>query len=831
MRVEKMLKPRQVLFAVLCLLSWTYAYGQAVCPAAQSGRPLTQEEAQQQIDHAQELVKQGLRQVEAQQYQQAFVSYNQAHELACSLNDTLFQGAIEYLAASLASRLGSYEIASTINDSALKKLAFSKDDALSMRALDLKARLHFWQHQYQQSIAAYKDAIAIEVRNKYYVGESESLDGLALDYSASHQNEQALVISAAAFRVCPYVGVEKGRTFCQTTTLHIRSQAQYNLGDYDAACASAFTGLGFAQMAGVGELQDTAQGDLMRCALRTHHERIALMTGIDSVSRSQSLRAQMKDFNADIRSAYIWRNEANYDWVADRLFELGHIEEAEFVLDLFKQSQISSDNFSKTDQPITEFQFLLLGNKSAQSIATLVQKALAFAQATDAKTANHPFPANFFPVDAERELLLLGVEQDLPSPAAVRDTLLSIERDMGASPLADTVLPRSDIPALIKRLGPGTMAVYTVTLDEHVDIAVTTASGSRYFALQRDGKIISGYELQQLVDSAVAGTDQSSGEPWDDLQALHAILIAPIAQEILATAKASSDGVPTILWSMDAFMRSVPLNALYDGSRYLVEKARNVYLIPQGHADFLKLAAPGRMTMLALGKSNFTDLAMLDKVEKELDYVVKDPTVASSHGPITGWYYKNDSFTLKALEQGLAKRPSIVHLATHFVLKSGSPTDSYLALTDEADKSQTFLLTLDKFETNPSLNFSNVSLVTLSACGTGQPNTTLSMREVDSLAAMVERRGATSVLGTMWSVDDDGTEELMGDFYSRWSSHPDIGKAEALRQAQLDLLYGKVGNHPANYKASLFAQSPDHHNGALSRPYYWAPYTVTGNFR
>lgn len=98
---------------------------------------------------------------------------------------------------------------------------------------------------------------------------------------------------------------------------------------------------------------------------------------------------------------------------------------------------------------------------------------------------------------------------------------------------------------------------------------------------------------------------------------------------------------------------------------------------------------------------------------------------------------------------------------------------------------------------------SPLELLILSACQTAAGDN----RAVLGLAGVAVRSGARSTLGTLWSVEDESTVELMNKFYSELSQ-PGVTKAEALRQAQLLLL-----------------RSPNYRY-----PYYWAPFVLVGNW-
>ncbi|BBD64364.1 hypothetical protein NIES4072_19730 [Nostoc commune NIES-4072] len=70
------------------------------------------------------------------------------------------------------------------------------------------------------------------------------------------------------------------------------------------------------------------------------------------------------------------------------------------------------------------------------------------------------------------------------------------------------------------------------------------------------------------------------------------------------------------------------------------------------------------------------------------------------------------------------------------------------------------------------------------------------------------KAGARSTLASLWHISDKSTAILIGEFY-RQLVKTEVTKAEALRRAQIKLLK----DYP-NY----------------SRPGYWAPYVLVGNW-
>ncbi len=75
------------------------------------------------------------------------------------------------------------------------------------------------------------------------------------------------------------------------------------------------------------------------------------------------------------------------------------------------------------------------------------------------------------------------------------------------------------------------------------------------------------------------------------------------------------------------------------------------------------------------------------------------------------------------------------------------------------------------------------------------------------LAAIAVRSGANSTLASLWPVNDEATARFMAAFYQAWQGGR-ISKVDALRQAQRQL-----------------SDSP-----TFQHPYYWAAFTLLGNW-
>ena len=170
--------------------------------------------------------------------------------------------------------------------------------------------------------------------------------------------------------------------------------------------------------------------------------------------------------------------------------------------------------------------------------------------------------------------------------------------------------------------------------------------------------------------------------------------------------------------------------------------------------------------------------------------------------PSTDVFFGPD-VTKKTLEapDKLSKR--IVHFATHGILNASTPLDSYIQLA-AGGSPESAQLTLGEIG---GLPFNKVDLVTLSACETAVGNKEPDGGEVTTLAHAFSSAGATTVLASLWSVGDESTKEFMMEFYRQLASG--TSKAAALQSAEIKLL-----------KSAKF-----------SRPLYWAPFVLMGDWR
>lgn len=234
----------------------------------------------------------------------------------------------------------------------------------------------------------------------------------------------------------------------------------------------------------------------------------------------------------------------------------------------------------------------------------------------------------------------------------------------------------------------------------------------------------------------------------------------------------------TLVFINDGVLRQIPMSALHDGQKFLIEK----YPIAITPSLSLTTSQPldhNHLSVLSMGLTVARPpFSALTNVKAELNAVEEI---------LGGTELIDQEFTFSNLQAKLRRKNfPVVHMATHG--KFG------------VDSQSTFLLGYDQqisIEELDNLLRSRgrreaVKLLTLSACQTATGNN----RSALGIAGVAVRAGVESALATLWYINDEATVPLIAEFYSQLSQ-PDITRAEALRQAQLQMISNVNYNHPA----------------------------------
>ena len=259
----------------------------------------------------------------------------------------------------------------------------------------------------------------------------------------------------------------------------------------------------------------------------------------------------------------------------------------------------------------------------------------------------------------------------------------------------------------------------------------------------------------------------------------------------VALAKAN---VKTLVFVLDGSLRNVPMAALYDGERYLVEKYA-IALTPG-----LQLLNPKPLKQVSVNALT----GGLSVARQEFSALENVVTELETIGTIVPTKVKliNETFTESNIAKAIQSVPvPTVHLATHWRFSSQAENTFILAYDDR--------ININKLETllrsrNPQSK-DEIELLVLSACETAAGD----QRAALELAGVAVRVGARSTLAFLWKADDEVTARLISEFYRKlYQSGANPNKAIALQEAQREVLSDPNSRHPR----------------------FWAPFVLLGNW-
>ncbi|MHC5771548.1 MAG: CHAT domain-containing protein [Nostoc sp.] len=344
----------------------------------------------------------------------------------------------------------------------------------------------------------------------------------------------------------------------------------------------------------------------------------------------------------------------------------------------------------------------------------------------------------------------------------------------------------------VKNLPSPPTVVHIIDLENSVEVIVQSPDGS-FHHHSVDSKLVKASVdnlLEILQSSRLASINKNL--IISPSQSFYDLLIVPI--------KAYLPPSGTLVFTLDTSFQSLPIGLLHDGKDYLIKR----YSIAQTLGSRIrppKFLPKKQLTALIAGLSKISPsfkalnapegLKALLRVKQEVEDVKKQTTSST--------VLLNEKFTSQALEKQLSTNDfSILHLTTHAQFSSDAQRTMFFTW----NKPITVLEFDNLLKLNAQTNEDGIELLVLSACQTAKGN----KRSALGIAGVAAQAGARSTVATLWKVDADSTALLMEDFYKNLKFG--TPKAEALRQAQLNLMS----------------------NSKYSHPYFWASFLLVGGW-
>jgi len=717
-----------------------------------------------------------------------------------------------------------------------------------------------------KALEYFNRALALIKAARLHREEAAILGKIARVYSSRGDREKALSYFNQALSMSKAVG-DKSE---ESSTLNDLALEYDKSGEQQTALDYYNRALFLVKVTGNKYSEAIILNNIMALRYGTKVSRAAVFYGKQAVNSLQALRDNLQGLDRDQRvevvpqRTFLKNFEPIYRNLSSFLIEQGRLAEAHQVLNTFKDQQYFDFNpkTTKKPRPLTftqretdlSSQYTAASDKVSNVGGQLEKLRRLIGSGTP---------------DGEQSLKLQQLESELK---AATDEFLTILKQAEAEFALPPDKVKDKEPAFddtremqkaLRELGKKTVAVYTLVQNDKFYALIITPDDLMAVSapIKADSLNNKARQLWALLQSDEYDPRVLSKEIYD-------LVFKPIRDRLVKEKKLDKvlpEGA-TIMWSLDGNLRYLPMTALYDGEKYLVERYNNVVFTRVETERWTRAVSP-RWTGVGFGTSRGGAIQHLKKdysfdelpnVTEELNAIFR--TKDSGGGVFEGDVYPNQKFTLEAMTAALRQRRPLVHIASHFQFAPGNEARSFLLLGDGT------VLPLNEMKQRADL-FQGVELLTLSACETAAQWSNSDGREVDGFAELAQRLGAEAVLATLWRVRDDSSYRLMRDFYQRKQDVTGQTKAESLRQAQLTLLRGTAqaprstpsGNASANrgrgnsaaikilpagkelpsviedgvvYVEAKYAKPYNPRTAPpYGHPYFWSPFIIFGNWK
>ncbi|MDZ8034430.1 CHAT domain-containing protein [Nostoc sp. DedSLP04] len=666
---------------------------------------------------------------------------------------------------------------------------------------------HYSLGQYAKAIEFYQQSLVIKRDIGDRNGESKSLGNLGNAYNSLGQYTKAIEFYQQSLVISRDIGDRNG----ESALLNNLGSAHYSLGQYAKAIEFYQQSLVISRDIGDREGEGLTLANIGSTLEKQKQSELAIVFYKQSVNVRENIRQDIRKLPREQQESYTQTVAGSYRRLADLLLSQGRVLEAQQVLELLKIQELR--DYTRDTRAGGETQGSSLTPVESRVIPpfnNLVNLGLKLTECErkppycpehDQLRALRDQANAEFNKEADK-LRALAKQQRQRDPAQIQQEELTVAAQK------------------IVQSQPKTVLIYPLVLEDKLWLVWGTQAGkqgvvfnSKLVPVGRKELATTVVEFRQLLEQP-----GDVKELQKVSQKLYQWLVAPLRAEL------DTNNIQNLVFSLDRSTRYIPMAALFDGKKYLIESFNISTILTAGLTDTSDRLSPKieNDPVLALGLSEqFGNFKSLPNVKDEINGIIRSQT--NPNGIYPGLSLINKDFTKDAFKYLIDHR--ILHIATHAQFISQNPDDSFLLLGD----GNSFKIP----EVKNLTDLGGIHLVVLSACETARGGEDKEGIEVSGLSYYFLTSGAKSVIASLWLVNDASTSQLMRYFYQNLATGK-ITKTEALRQAQLMMIVGKNQNSDTKDRSSVRLTPGNSGQAAtisrdLSHPYYWAPFILIGN--
>ncbi|MGD1712640.1 CHAT domain-containing protein [Dapis sp. BLCC M172] len=627
--------------------------------------------------------------------------------------------------------------------------------------------------EFSQALKFYQQALEIYEENEDLLNIATTLDNIGVIYRGQEKYSQALEYHNQALSIREELGDQDGKS----TTIHNIGIVHRESGKHSESLEFLTHTLILDRQLGNLNGERISLADIGKLLEKNNQPELAIIFYKKSINITEKIRKDLQVLPIEEQRSYVDGTITDiYRALANLLLAEKRAIESQQILDLLKVQEVFEymGDMKYDDDKSNQVIMLRLENIFTEKYTKFLDEI--------GKTDNK---------NQDISLEKLVTIHDFIGSEEVTEIRSEIKKKAKSQRLTPEMLVL--LQAQLKEHKKENAAVlYPLILEDRLELILVTANSPPIHRTV----LVNQKEFDRVLFAFIVGLiDRREVNDISDSRVIRAglklynWLIEPIENDM------KNGRVQTIIYAPDGKLRYIPLAALYDGEKWLVErfKVNNITaasimdLTPRRNRNIRILAG-------ALTEGNYSFAIGNKQFEFEsLPFAGVEVEKLASIFPQTKKLL-GDDFSKQFMELRMASH-SLIHFATHSAFVTGSPEDSFILYGDGE------LASLREVE---NWNLNGVELVVLSACETGKGKQLGDGSEILGFGYQMQAAGAAASLATLWRVDDQGTSEFMNDFYTALKGG--INKVGAIQKAQIAMI-----------------------NSEYNHPYYWAPFILIGN--
>ncbi|NER02937.1 MAG: tetratricopeptide repeat protein, partial [Okeania sp. SIO3C4] len=484
-------------------------------------------------------------------YSQSLEFYQEALKIAQQEKDSANIREILSNMGLVYSQLGQYEQAINFYQQVLKTNPPTKATILNNIGA-IYRRLK----EFPKALEFYQQALAIHRKNQDRLGIATTLDNIGVIYREQGKNSQALESHQEALIIREELGDKEG----QAATLHhigiVHRESDRHL---DALQFLTHT-LIIDRQLGNQDGERITLANIGKLLERKNHPQLAIIFYKQSVNITETIRKDLKVLPVEQQKSYIESVAEIYRTLADLLLQEKRAIEAHQILDLLKAQEIFEYLGSlKTDEDeYTEIPLLELEKKFWKRHTQLMNE-VGTNQVDEQNISPEKLLSIHNFIDSEEVAKIVSeLDENAHNQKLTSDMLRSLKYELQEHKQQDTVI-------LYPLLLEDRLELILVSANSgpiHRTVSVTKEEFNQAI-LELRVRLINRNKAQSLLRGKNNQPDRKIMEAGAKL---YDLLIKPIESHLkIINAK-------TIIYAPDGQLRYVPLAALHDGEKWLVEK-------------------------------------------------------------------------------------------------------------------------------------------------------------------------------------------------------------------------------------------------------------------